>query len=184
MKSKKKIEVQGIEIRLEPIQEMDYVSLTDIAKKNSEDHKYVVINWMKNANTLDFLEEWEQVHNPDFKVVQMDNFRKMHRKNRYIATPKKWVEATGAIGIVSRAGRYGGTYAHKDIALHFCGWLDPRFQVWMMKAFSELMRREFDRKNLEFHIRKITDNIEEARNWLDTIPFQDPSRKGLKEPDA
>lgn len=164
---------------METINDSDYISLTDIAKKNSDDHKYVVINWMKNANTLNFLEEWEIVHNPDFKVVQMDNFRKMYSKNRHVATPSKWAKETNAIGIISKAGRYGGTYAHKDIALHFCGWLDPRFQVWMMKTLQNLLEQEFSRKNLEWHISKITDNVEEIRNLLDTIPGQNEKRNRL-----
>ena len=176
----KTITIQGIDIRIESIHQNDYISLTDIAKKNADDHKFVVINWMKNANTLNFLEEWERVHNSTFKVVQMDNFRKKYSKNRHVASPSKWIAATDAIGIVVKRGKHGGTYAHKDIALHFCGWLDARFQVWMMKAFNELLQREFDRKNIEFHIKKITDNIEQARHWLDTIPLQNPNRVRLQ----
>ena len=105
----------------------------------------------------------------------------MYSKNRHIATPIKWIEQTNAIGIKSKAGRYGGTYAHKDIALHFCGWLDPRFQVWMMKALSELLQQEFNRKSLEWHISKITDNVDEIRNLLDSIPGQKNELNRLKK---
>jgi len=178
---KKKIEVQGIEIRLKPVHDSDYISLTDIAKKAEGDNKQLILRWMQNSDTLLFLQAWEELHNPDFKVMEMNNFRLKHLEKRYSATPQKYIAQTNAIGIISKSGRYGGTYAHKEIALNFCYWISPQFQVYLYKAFTELMELEFQRKNLEWHVSKITDNIDEVRNLLDTIPGQKPERDRLKD---
>jgi len=168
------IEVQGLQIRVEPINQAEYICLTDIAKQSDTRAAVLIGSWIKNSNTLLFLEQWEKLHNPDFKVHQMVNFRMTAQQNRYVATPQKYIKETGAIGIISKSGRYGGTYAHKDIALNFCYWLDPAFQVFLIKAFQELLHREFSRQNLEWHISKLTDNVDEMRNLLDTIPGQQP----------
>jgi len=180
MTKKKKINVQGVEIRVEKVKEEDYISLTDIAKKNSgRPPNSVLISWIRNQNTLSFLGAWEKTFNPNFKHSQMAMFRELAADNRSLLTPKNFVEQTEALGMTSKSGRYGGTYAYKDIALNFCYWLSPEFQVAMIKTFQELLAREFSRKNLEWHISKITDNIEEARNLLDTIPFQNPDRNRI-----
>ncbi len=180
MAKKKKIKVGDLEIRVEKVNKEDYISLTDIAKKNSDRApNSVLISWIRNQSTISFLGAWENTFNPNFKHSQMATFRELAADNRGLLTPKNFVEQTGAIGMTSKSGRYGGTYAHKDIALNFCYWLSPEFQVAMIKTFQELLQREFNRKNLEWHISKITDNIEEARNLLDTIPFQDPDRNRI-----
>ncbi len=178
----KKIEVQGLQIRVKSFNEKDYISLTDIAAKAEGDSKQLILRWIQNVDTLLFLQAWEELHNPDFKVTQMNNFRLKHLEKRYSATAQKYIEQTNAIGIISKSGRYGGTYAHKEIALNFCYWISPQFQVYMYKAFTELMEQEFQRKNLEWHISKITDNIDEVRNLLDTIPLQNPKRNRLNKP--
>ena len=181
---KKKIKVENLEIRIEAINEIDFVSLTDIAKQSDQRAAVLIGNWMKNNNTLLFLEQWEKVHNPNFKVHQMVYFKNKAAENRYIVTPQNYISDTKAIGIISKSGRYGGTYAHRDIALNFCYWLSPAFQVFLLKAFQELMEKEYDRRNLKWHISKITDNIDEVRNLLDTIPFQEQERNrigGLEE---
>ena len=179
---KKTIEVQGIEIRLESNLETDYVSLTDIARSaNEEQPAQILQRWMRNGSTLQFLQTWEKVHNPDFKLVKMDEFKMDSFNNTKIMSLQRFIEDTNAIGIVSKRGRYGGTYGHKEIALHFCGWLNPSFQVFLFKAFSELMEKEYQRKNLEWHISKITDNVDEIRNLLDTIPGQKNNRNRLLE---
>ena len=108
-------------------------------------------------------------------------FRNKAGENRYIVTPQNYIAETEAVGIISKSGRYGGTYAHRDIALNFCYWLSPAFQVFLLKAFQDLIEKEFNRKNLEWHISKITDNIEEVRNLLDTIPGQIPERNRIKD---
>lgn len=175
--AKKTITVQGVPVR---ITDEDYVSLTDIAKQSNSKPAALISSWLKNSNTLLFLETWESIYNPDFKVHQMVEFKMMAMDNRNIVSPKNYIEVAGGVGIISQAGRHGGTYAHKDIALEFCSWLNPAFKVWMNKTFQELLAAEFDRRSLEWHISKITDNIDEVRNLLDTIPFQQDERNRLK----
>ena len=181
--AKKKIEVQGLSIRIEPIEESDYVSLTDIAKKNSKrEPNSVVISWLRNQSTISFLFEWEKEFNPNFKHSQMAMFRNDIADNRSLINAKNYIERTGALGMISKAGRYGGTYAHKDIALHFASWLNPAFHVAMIRAFRVLLDNEINRRQLKFDIQKITENIDEIRNILDGIDGQDPKmdrRKGI-----
>lgn len=179
--TKQKIEVEGIKISSHRIEEDDYFSLTDIAKKFNEKPSNLLIAWMKNRNTILFLEAWEKRHNPNFNVRQMANFKLAWMENRNIMTPKKWIEETGAIGIINKLGRYGGAFAHKDIILNFCYWVSPPFQVEMIIKFQELMEAEFQRQNLKWHLSKITDNIDEVRNLLDTIPHQDSKYNRLKK---
>ncbi len=180
--SGKKIEVQGLQIRLKPIHDNDYVSLTDIIKDSSDEPKETIRSWIKNANTVRFLWAWEELHNPDFKGGQLHAFIGRITENRYNLSPSKWITETNAVGIVSKRGRYGGgTFVHKDIALEFCSWYDPYFKVYLMKAFQELQTQAFERKNLEWHISKLTNNVEEMRNLLDTIPGQLASRNRLSE---
>jgi len=183
MAKKKKINVKGLEIRIEPINDKDYVSLTDIAKGKGNKDRQLMIRWLQNADTLLFLQTWEEENNPNFNVTQMSNIRLESVNKRYSITPQKYIKQTNAIGIISKAGRYGGTYAHKEIALNFCYWISPQFQVYLYKAFTMLMEQEFKRQNLKFHIKKITDNIDEARNWLDTIEGQEPKRNRLNNLD-
>lgn len=179
--AKQKIEIQGISITLDKINDENYISLTDIAKKqHNSKPKYLIRNWLKNLNTMEFLETWETLYNPSFKGAHLNAFKLKYLQNKNILSPKIWIEETNAIGIISKPGRYGGTYAHKDIALNFCYWLSPSFQVYMIKAFQELMKQEHERNNLEWHISKITDNIDEVRNLLDTIPGQNQNRNRLK----
>jgi hypothetical protein len=181
MAKKKKIEVKGFTINLEETQSEDYISLTDIARQSEKSKPdYLVASWMKNKNTLDFLEAWESLHNPDFKSEHMLGFKDKYLRNRNLISVKKFVEELKAIGIYSKKGRYGGgTYAHSDIALGFCYWLSPPFQIYLLKEFQRLKKEESDRKNLEWHISKITDNIDEVRNLLDTIPGQNPEQNRL-----
>ena len=182
---KKKINVQGLTIRIEGIQGDDFVNLTDIAKQqNRTEPRFLIMSWLKNQNTLEFLETWELVHNTNFKRDQMVTFRLEANSNRNVVTVKNLIERTGLIGLKSKSGRYGGTWAHADIALNFCYWLSPKFQVYFFKEFQRLKKEEFQQKNLEWHISKITDNIDEVRNLLDTIPFQNQERnriRGLEE---
>ena len=181
--SKKNIKVQGVSIRLEEVESEEFVSLTDIAKNNSEmEPSSLVANWLRNRNTIAFLEAWEETFNPNFKPSQMRGFKEFAADNRSLITTKKYIDISGALGIISKSGRYGGTYAHKDIALEFCSWLSPRFKVAMIKTFQELMRREAKRVSLEWHLSKIIDNIDEVRNLLDTLPVEESIRKQLKRP--
>ena len=169
----KKVEVQGIQIRIETINDKEFISLTDIIKKAVEEPKETVRNWIKNANTIRFLWAWEEIHNPDFKGVHLHSFIGKVADNRYNLSPTRWIAETGAVGLLVKRGRYGsGTFAHKDIALEFCSWFDPYFKVYLMKAFQELMEKEYKHQELEWHVEKITNNIDEVRNLLDTIPGQ------------
>jgi len=188
MSKKKTIDVQGLTIRVEPINDNDYVSLTDIAKHSDRNKpKRLIHNWLKNQSTLDFLTTWEDLHNSNFathsKGIHLDTFKLDLLRNATTVTPQKWIAQTNAIGIVSKSGRYGGTYAHKDVALNFCYWLSPHFQVYLIKEFQRLKEDEFKKKSLEWHISKITDNIDEVRNLLDTIPHQVPERDRIKKLD-
>ena len=175
----KKIEVQGLSIRVEQIDDNDFVSLTDIAKKIDDEPRFTIRNWMRNNQTLEFLHVWEDIHNYDFNRAESGTFRLKANSNSFSPTPQKWVNVTNAIGITSRAGKYGGTFAHRDIALNFCYWLSPTFQVYFIKAFQQLIEEQFNNKNLEWHISKLTDNVDEMRNLLDTIPGQKPQRNRI-----
>lgn len=176
---KKTLSVQGLSITVEQVQEADYISLTDIAKHASDEPRFVIQNWMKNIGTVNYLWEWELLHNPNLNRVQLHTVLESTASNRFVMSPKKWIDLTGAIGLVSQPGRNGGTLAHKDIALNFCYWLSPKFQIYLIKEFQRLKEEEFARKSLEWHVGRITDLVDEARNWLDTIPGQNPERNRL-----
>lgn len=179
-----RIEVEGVTIRLKWGYDNRFVSITDIAKQNSEREPYFLIrNWLRNSSTLIFLDQWEKVHNPDFKPDRMRRFKDYAGENRNLVTAKKFIDATGAMGLISKQGKYGGTYAHPDIALNFCYWLSPAFQVFLIKEFQRLKEEEFQMRNLKWHISRITDHIDEVRNWLDTIPHQDQDRNRLNRGD-
>ena len=142
----------------------DYISLTDIAKyKNTDDPRFVIQNWMRNRNTLEFIGLWEVLNNPNFNRVQFDTFRNEAGLNRFTMTPSKWIESTGAIGIVSKAGRYGGTYAHYDIAMEFASWLSPEFKLYIIQDYKRLKEDENSSlsltRNLHREISKINYKI-------------------------
>lgn len=177
---KKTINVQGLAITIEQVKEDDYISLTDIAKQSTEEPRFVIQNWMKNNSTISYLWEWELLHNPKLNRVHLHTVLEMTASNRFVMSPKKWIETTGAIGLVSKTGRTGGTLAHKDIAINFCYWLSPKFQIYLIKEFQRLKEEEFSKKSLEWHISRITSLVDETRNWLDTIPGQSPDRIRIK----
>ena len=146
-KDKRKITVEGTEITLLQSREDDYISLTDIDKRFDGGGSHIE-NWMRNRNTVEFLGVWERVHNPDFNSVEFDGIFAQTGLNRFKLSIKKWVTSTNAIGIKSKAGRYGGSYAHPDIAFNFALWLSPTFQVYVAKEFQRL--KEFEaRERLE-----------------------------------
>ena len=126
----KKINVQGLEVVLYQNNEEDFLSLTDIARyKDSNNTDDIIKNWLRNRNTVELLGFWEMMYNPNFKPVEFDGFRKQAGLNSFVLTPKKWIETTNAIGIVSKSGRYGGTFAHKDIAFEFASWISIEFKL-------------------------------------------------------
>lgn len=124
----------------------DFISLTDMARyRDTERVDYIIQNWMRNRNTIEFLGLWEQLNNPDFKSIEFDGFRVQAGLNSFALTPKLWIEKTGAVGILSKKGRYGGTYAHKDIAFEFASWLSVEFKLYLIKEFQRLKEEEQQR---------------------------------------
>ena len=150
----------------------DYFSLTDIAKyKNPEDPRFVIQNWMRRIDTIQYIGLWEQLNNPNFNRVEFDTFRSEAGHNYFTMTPKKWIDGVNAIGIISKAGKYnGGTYAHKDIALQFASWISPEINLYIIKEFQRLkadeqkqigwtVKRELAKINYCIHTDAIKDNI-------------------------
>ena len=153
MTKSRKIEVLSREVPARTVNEADYICITDIGRyKDAERTDNLIRNWIRNRNTIEFLGIWEQINNPQFKPVEFDGFRKQAGLNSFTMTPKQWIERTGAIGIVSRAGRYGGTYAHKDIAFEFASWVSVEFKLYLIKEFQRL--KEDEQKQLGWDIRR------------------------------
>ena len=148
-----KINVLSKDVTVTTIKDEDYISLTDIARyKNQDRTDDIIRNWLRNRNTLEFIGIWEHLNNPGFKPVEFDGFRMQAGLNSFTLTPKQWIERTGAIGLVSKAGRYGGTYAHKDIAFEFASWVSVEFKLYLIKEFQRL--KEDERKTLGWDIRR------------------------------
>jgi hypothetical protein len=166
-----KISVKDKEIAIISIAEHDFISITDIAKyKNPNNADDVIKNWMRNRNTIELLGLWETIHNTDFKPVVFDGFRREAGLNSFVLTPKRWIETTNAIGIVSKSGRYGGTYAHKDIAFEFASWVSVEFKLYFIKEFQRLKeeeqkqigwsaKRELTKINYHIHTDAIKQNL-------------------------
>ena len=154
MKKSKKIIVQGSQIGLLLHgNDNDFISLTDMAKKFGDD--VLIYQWMRNRNTVEFLGIWEKIHNSDFKGIEFETFKKQAGMNSFSLTPKKWIQATDAIGIISKAGRYGGgTYAHKDIAFEFGSWLSAEFKLYLIKEFQRLKIEESERLRLGWDFKR------------------------------
>jgi hypothetical protein len=144
MRKKESIHVQGTEITL--LSKPDgnnYICLTDIARyRDKERSDYILQNWMRNRSTIEFIGLWEQFNNPDFNSIEFDGIKNMAGSNGFSLTPKRWIESTNAIGIVSKTGRYGGTFAHKDIAFEFATWLSAEFKFYLIKEFQRLKEEE------------------------------------------
>jgi len=156
MKPKKSvIEVRGAAITIVSQKEQDFISLTDIARFKSADHSDdLVRNWLRNRNTVEFLGVWERLNNPKFNPVEFDGIKMQAGLNSFALTPKQWIEKTGAIGIVSSAGRYGGTYAHKDIAFEFASWISVEFRLYLIKEFQRLKDDESRRLSLAWNLNR------------------------------
>lgn len=146
--------------------------MTDIARYKSDDPTAVIQNWMRNRDVIEFLGLWETLHNPEFKPLEFEGFREQAGANAFTMSPRKWIEATNAIGIVSKSGRYGGTFAHSDIAMSFATWISPEFQLYIMKDYRRLktdensrlslnwnLNREISRLNYRIHTDAIRDNL-------------------------
>ncbi len=148
-----KIEVDDKSITIIEQNNYDYICLTDMVRgEEGEDH---IRNWMRNRNTVEFIGLWETIHNPNFKGVEFDTFRKQSGLNSFNLTPRKWINSTKAIGIMSKSGRYGGTYAHKDIAFEFGSWISPLFKLLLIKEFQRLKENETNRYKLEWDVKRL-----------------------------
>lgn len=154
MKSNK-IEVEGLSIKVFQQRNQDFISLTDIAKKVDQRSEIVIQNWIRNAGTLDFLEAWEELYNPEFDASAFKELRQQAGKVGFILTPTRWIDTTNAIGMFTKAGRGGGTFAHKDIAIEFCTAISPRFKLYVVKEFERLKAEEAKRLSLEWNVKRI-----------------------------
>jgi len=149
------IEVQGTAITILSQKEQDLISLTDIARfKNSDRPDDVIRNWLRNRNTVEFLGLWERLNNSGFNPVEFDGIRMQAGLNSFTLTPKQWIEKTGAVGITSQAGRYGGTFAHKDIAFEFASWVSVEFKLYLIKEFQRLKEDENRRLSLAWNLNR------------------------------
>lgn len=152
------IHAKGIDISIYTLDfENEFISLTDIAKYKSDDANASICNWMRNRETIEFLGIWESLHNPNFKPLEFEGFRHQAGLNAFTMSPSKWINGVGAIGIVTKAGRYGGTYAHSDIALEFASWISAEFKLYIMKDYQRIKRDENSRLSLSWNLnREIT----------------------------
>lgn len=163
-----KIDVNGIAVTVVKVNSEDYISLTDMMR--SKDGEFFFHNWLRNRNTVEFLGTWEKVYNPEFNSAEFDIIKSKAGLNNFRLSAKEWTEKTHAIGIVSKAGRYGGTYAHKDIAFEFAMWISPEFKVYLIREFQRLKeeeqkligwtaKRELSKVNYRIHTDAIKQNL-------------------------
>jgi KilA-N domain len=158
MAKNNKITVLGTEISIVEKNDSEYISLTDMVKGFGDDS--MIYSWMRNRNTLEFIGIWEELHNPAFKGNEFVTFKSQAGLNSFNLTPRKWIEATNAIGIISKAGRYGGgTFAHKDIAFEFGSWLSPKFKLFLIKEFQRLKDDENNRLQLSWNLNRTLSKI-------------------------
>jgi len=153
MSKTKKMDVLSRPVTLFQHRDEDFISLTDIARhRDAERGDYIIQNWMRNRNTIEFLGIWEQLNNSDFNSIEFDGIRKQAGLNSFSLTPKRWIAETGAVGIITRTGRYGGTFAHKDIAFEFASWVSVEFKLYLIKEFQRLKDEEL--KQLGWDIKR------------------------------
>lgn len=155
MAKSKVINVQGREIGLISDKVNDYISLTDMARyRDAERTNYIIQNWMRTRSVIEFCGLWEQLNNPDFKSIEFDAFKNESGSNSFALTPQKWIDTTNAKGIISKSGRYGGTFAHRDIAFEFATWISAEFKFYFIKEFQRLKADENDRLKLEWNLQR------------------------------
>ena len=165
-----KMVVNEVEIRVIKVQGEDYICLTDIARQRSDDPTAVIGHWMRNRNTIEYLGIWETLYNPHFKPTEFEGFKMEAGLNAFTLSPSKWITATQAIGIVAKSGRYGGTYAQRDIAFKFASWISVEFELYLIKEFQRLKeaeqqtlawsaKRELAKINYRIHTDAIQQNL-------------------------
>ena len=175
-----KINANGREITL-LANNTDYVSLTDIAKYlDPENPRFIIQNWMRNRNTIEFLGAWESINNPNFNRLEFDTVRNASGTNAFVLTPQRWIAETNAIGITSKAGRYGGTYAHSDIAFEFASWISPEFKLYIIQDYQRLKQEEAYRNQLDWkvnrYISKLNYTIQTDAIKENIVPTLQPSQ--------
>ncbi len=147
------IRVEGIEIAVTTVNNNDYISITDMIK--AKDGDFFISDWLRNRNTLQYLGAWESMYNPNFNYGEFAIIKDKSGLNNFKISVKEWVAKTNAIGLTAKAGRYGGTYAHKDIAFHFCMWISPEFQLYVVKEYQRLKEIENNQYNLEWNVKRV-----------------------------
>jgi hypothetical protein len=157
MTKSKKVEIAGKEISIISQKLDDYISLTDIAK--SQMQEAIIIKWLTVKNTIEYIGEWEALYNPNFNYTEFGTIKNSAGSNNFVLSVKNWIEATNAIDITAKAGRYGGTYAHKDIAFHFGMWISPKFQLLLVKEYQRLKEEENNRQKLEWNLQRTLTKI-------------------------
>ncbi len=176
----KKINVKGKDIIVNNINDEDYISITDIARyKDDKRTDYIIQNWLRNRNTIEFLGIWEKLNNPNFNPIEFDGFRNQAGLNSFILTSKKWINSTNAIGLISKAGRYGGTYAHKDIAFEFASWISVEFKLYLIKEFQRL--KDIENGKLDWNLKR---NLTKINYRIQTDAIKEnliPKELSLKE---
>ncbi len=160
MKNINAIKVLGVEVKIKGSIQESYISLTDIARhKNPNEPKDIIKNWMRNKNTIEFLGLWEELHNLNFKGVEFDSFKNEAGSNAFVLSPQKWIKSTNAIGLVSKSGRLGGTFAHQDIAFEFASWISPQFKLYLLKEFQRLKQNELKFNKTEWETSRILSKV-------------------------
>ena len=177
-----KINVQQTDVTILKINEDDHISLTDIAKFKSDDPTAVIANWMRNRNTIEYLGIWETLYNPNFKPLEFEGFKTEAGLNAFTLSPQKWIDTTNAKGVISKSGRYGGTFAHKDIAFKFAAWISIEFELYFIKEFQRLKeeeqkqigwtaKRELAKINYHIHTDAIKQNLIPAELTKEQINY-------------
>ncbi len=161
MAKSKTINVKGTEVIILTENDKDeYISLTGIARyKDSERSDYILQNWLRNRSTIEFVGLWEQFNNPNFNPIEFDGIKNQAGSNSFSLTPKRWIEATNAIGIISKTGKYGGTFAHRDIAFEFATWISAEFKFYFIREFQRLKEDENSRLKLEWNLQRTISKI-------------------------
>jgi hypothetical protein len=160
MAKSKKILVKGEEITILQNLKEEYISLTDMARyRDQERTNYIVQNWMRTRSAIEFCGLWEQLNNPDFKSIEFDAFKNESGLNSFTLTPQRWIDSTNAIGIISKSGRYGGTFAHRDIAFEFATWISAEFKFYFIKEFQRLKADENNRLKLEWNLQRTLSKV-------------------------
>lgn len=157
MAKNKKIEIAGTEISVISQEQDDYISLTDMAK--SQMQEAIIIKWLSLKSTIEYIGEWEALYNPNFNYTEFGTIKNAAGSNNFVLSVKNWIESTNAIGLKAKAGRYGGTYAYKDIAFHFGMWISPKFQLLLVKEYQRLKEDENNRLKLEWNLQRTLSKV-------------------------